>query len=246
MTGVRSSLDADAAEAWVRLLTEAVRSIAGAGEVHQAAETLAVLAAGRFDADVAGVSTFDRHGGKQRLAATDERLRSLDVATVEVPTSPLSAPLAPGSVLVVSDVATDPRWPEWGAAVRSQGARAALLSGLPAVQGHPLTLELYGHRSDWVAQLDQVAISHFATHVGLALEQAERRWNLEQAMQTRGVIGQAQGILMERYRLTGAQAMAYLRRQSQRSQLKVRDLAVSLVADREDEAIGNPRLDDTP
>ncbi len=54
--------------------------------------------------------------------------------------------------------------------------------------------------------------------------------NLREALTTRALIGQAQGIVMERHALTSEQAMAYLRRVSQQSQVKVRDLAERIVS----------------
>ncbi|HEV3353146.1 MAG TPA: ANTAR domain-containing protein [Acidimicrobiales bacterium] len=51
---------------------------------------------------------------------------------------------------------------------------------------------------------------------------------LEEALLGRDVIGQAKGILMERLRLTADQAFEELRIASQKSNRKVRDLAVEL------------------
>lgn len=245
MTNPHSSLgEPGAPEQLVGLLTTAARAIAAAEDLAAAVGILAELAVEQLAADLAGVSSFDRRGRHVRLADTDGRLRLVDMVA-GIPDSPLAGPLAPGAVILVRDVVTDRRWPEWGAALRAHGARSALLVGLPVVQGRPATLELYGTLPDAVTRLDRVAVAHVATHVGLAVEQAERRWNLEEAMQSRGLIGQAQGIVMERYRLTGAQAMAYLRRQSQRSQLKIRELAADIVRDREREADGAAWLDGT-
>jgi hypothetical protein len=228
----------------VRLLTDAVRAVAAADGMAEAAAVLAELAVRHLHADLAGVSAFARGGERLRLAASSERIGAIDEISEELPDSPLRAPLPLGTLIHVPDVAADQRWPAWGSAVRALGARTALLAGLPAVHGQPVTLELYGHSQDSATRMDRITVVHFAAHVGLALEQAEQRWNLQEAMHTRGLIGQAQGILMERYRLTGPQAMAYLRRQSQRSQLKVRDLAANIVGDRADEATGEPRLEE--
>jgi hypothetical protein len=63
-------------------------------------------------------------------------------------------------------------------------------------------------------------------------------------MGSRGLISQAQGLLMERYGLTGDGAMHYLRRTSQDLQRRVRDLAEQLITEHDrDRAEGLPGTD---
>ena len=70
-----------------------------------------------------------------------------------------------------------------------------------------------------------MAFSSARTH-----EDEERRAaNLQAALATREMIGQAQGILMERERITPDQAFDILRRASQHLNVKLRDVAQSLV-----------------
>jgi len=76
----------------------------------------------------------------------------------------------------------------------------------------------------------------FATLAGIALDTAEQRAddekrydNLHQALRTRELIGQAQGILMERERITGDQAFDVLRRASQHLNIKIREVARTLI-----------------
>ena len=57
---------------------------------------------------------------------------------------------------------------------------------------------------------------------------------MTEALKTREVIGQAQGILMERERITADQAFDVLRRASQRMNVKLRDVASHLVETGED------------
>lgn len=52
---------------------------------------------------------------------------------------------------------------------------------------------------------------------------------LREALQTRTLIGQAQGILMERFELDADQAFSVLRRFSQDSNVRLRDIAELLV-----------------
>jgi AmiR/NasT family two-component response regulator len=81
----------------------------------------------------------------------------------------------------------------------------------------------------------------------LALSSAEahdaedrRLDNLQDALVTREVIGQAQGILMERERITPDQAFAVLRRASQHLNVKLRVVAQALVDTGERPQTGAP------
>jgi AmiR/NasT family two-component response regulator len=55
---------------------------------------------------------------------------------------------------------------------------------------------------------------------------------LQEALETRTIIGQAQGILMERLGLCAEEAFGYLRRSSSTDNVKLRDLAAEIVRTR--------------
>ena len=69
----------------------------------------------------------------------------------------------------------------------------------------------------------------FAAHAAVALASAQTEEQLRSAIASRTLLGQAQGILMERYRLTPEKSFEVLRRVSQDSNVKVRDVAQRLV-----------------
>ena len=74
------------------------------------------------------------------------------------------------------------------------------------------------------------AMAGLAYSTALTHEEDERREaNLHAALATREIIGQAQGILMEREHLTSVQAFDILRRASQHLNRKLRDVAQNLV-----------------
>jgi AmiR/NasT family two-component response regulator len=69
----------------------------------------------------------------------------------------------------------------------------------------------------------------FAAHAAVALRSAQDKQSLRIAMTTRNLIGQAQGILMERFKMTAEQAFAVLARVSQQTNVKLRDVAQRLI-----------------
>ncbi len=67
-----------------------------------------------------------------------------------------------------------------------------------------------------------------ASHAAVALAGAEHEEDLRIGMGSRDLIGQAKGILMERYQLTADQAFGVLRRVSQETNRKLADIAAEL------------------
>ena len=61
------------------------------------------------------------------------------------------------------------------------------------------------------------------------LEAAEQIRNLKTALESRGTVGVAIGMVMRTYELDQAQAFAYLSRRSQDSNVKLRDLALLVI-----------------
>ena len=78
--------------------------------------------------------------------------------------------------------------------------------------------------------LDIQAAGINATRQELAAARREVE-GLRAALETRHTIGLAQGILMVRHTLSVAQAFDYLRRRSQSDNVKLRQIAVDLVAE---------------
>ena len=68
----------------------------------------------------------------------------------------------------------------------------------------------------------------FAAQAAVAIGGALVVTNLNEAMESRKIIGQATGILMERFRIDEAHAFAYLRRESSHRNVKLREIAAEL------------------
>jgi len=137
-------------------------------------------------------------------------------------------------MVYATDLADDDRWPSFGPAAAGAGIRSALalrLSDRPTS-----ALNLYAHLPGAFGATDRAKALIFATLAGVALDAAEERAgdekrvaSLHEALLTRELIGQAQGILMERERITGPQAFDVLRRASQHLNIKVREVARTLI-----------------
>ncbi|MGQ1797367.1 ANTAR domain-containing protein [Kocuria oceani] len=67
-----------------------------------------------------------------------------------------------------------------------------------------------------------------ASHAAVAFADAQRIQHLHEALATRNLIGQAKGILMERFKIAAPQAFLVLATASSRTNLKLRDVAEQL------------------
>lgn len=128
----------------------------------------------------------------------------------------------------VPDLATDDRWPRFAPGAVAAGARGMMALQL-YVEGDDLgalnlvsrTAGAFDDESEHVGLL-------FAAHAAVAYAAAHEQAVLSRAVETRQVIGQAQGILMERHRVTAEQAFAALVRVSQHRNEKLRQVAQRL------------------
>jgi len=132
----------------------------------------------------------------------------------------------------VPDVASDARWPEFA----RQAARAGAMSMLSFqlfVEGDNLgALNLYGavpHAFD--ADSEHIGLL-FAAHAAVAFSGARKQETLRAGLATRDLIGQAKGILMERYSIDADPAFAVLVRVSRTTNRKLSDVSHELVSTR--------------
>lgn len=114
-------------------------------------------------------------------------------------------------------------------AAAEKGLRAQLAVGLYRNESSLGGLNLYSTGSDTIAD-DAILIAElFASQAAIALGHSQSQAQMNEALQSRKVIGQAIGILMERYRLDETQAFQFLIRASSTTNIKLRDVAAELV-----------------
>lgn len=133
----------------------------------------------------------------------------------------------------VPDMRHEQRWPIFAGEAYAAGAGSMLAFQL-FVEGDNLgALNLYSRAPDAFDDESEHVGLLFAAHAAVAYAEVRKVEQLEVAMTTRDLIGQAKGILMERYRISGVQAFNVLTRASQNTNRKLRDVATELVESRE-------------
>jgi GAF domain-containing protein len=182
-------------------------------------------------------------------ASSDDLARRLDRIQHEVDDGPCLTAARGNVPVVVEDVATDLRWPVFGRRASAEGVGAILSVPLPVQNRAIGALNLYAADPGAFAEEDQARVRRFAEQaavaVAFALRLAEREEhcrNLEAALASRTTIDQALGILMGQRRVNAVEAFDLLRRLSQRSNVKLREVAAALVT----EVAGEPPPDCLP
>lgn len=170
-----------------------------------------------------------KRGRLELVAATDPVVERLDVAQQTAGTGPDVDLMNDRLGVLVPDTRLDRRWPAWAKEAAALGIRSMMGTRLYTKDATVGTLNLYDHRESYFDVDDQAVAHVLARHAAIALARTRRLDDLWQAIDARKRIGQAQGILMERYGLNEDQAFQVLVRYSQDQNIKLRDVAEDLV-----------------
>ena len=128
-----------------------------------------------------------------------------------------------------SDLATDGRWPAFAPRAVAAGV-AGMISIQLYVEGDDLgALNLFSRTAGALDEESEHIGLMFAAHAAVAYAAAQRVQGLSRTVATRQLVGRAEGILMERHRVTAEQAFEMLVRVSQHRNTKLRDIADRLV-----------------
>jgi GAF domain-containing protein len=130
--------------------------------------------------------------------------------------------------VVSNDLRVETRWPEFAGRAVELGVLAMLSVQLFVESRSFGALNLYSDKPNvFDAEAENVGLL-FAAHAGIALADSRIAANLRTALDSRDIIGQAKGIVMERYKITAQQAFDMLVYVSQHHQRKLRDIALDL------------------
>jgi GAF domain-containing protein len=189
--------------------------------------------------DLVGISTVDRYGNVETRAATGHLVHELDKLQYGLGEGPCVAVLGQAHVVAVPRIRHEQRWPAYIREALRLGLRSQLAVKLSLDDKGTLGgLNLYSTVSDDVDPDAESIAELFAVHAAIALGSAREVENLNEALQSRKVIGQALGILMCRYELDEDRAFAFLVRASNAGNIKLRRIAQELVDEQNRKARG--------
>jgi GAF domain-containing protein len=218
------------------------RAMFSSGSVHDTLAHLLTLAVATIGGcDSAGILLVD---GDAVTPFDSDPLVGLDTLPQRTGEGPCLDAISQNETFYADDLAADNRWPRFGPEAIARGIRSRL--ALPLLANGTLgALNLYAQVTQAFGVVDRANGAFLAGLAGLALTSAQghedderRAANLHAGLATRELIGQAQGILIERQRISADQAFDVLRRSSQHRNVKLPDVAQTLVDTGEDPDCG--------
>ena len=178
----------------------------------------------------AAVETLDRGGHLWApLTSGDEVARLVMQAQNETGQGPCLDAVRDQKQVVTGDLQLDPRWPVFAQRMVALGVRAMICTPMEAAGRQLGVLSLMSRTTQYLDEPDSATMATvFAAHAAVALTGAQRVQDVNAALTHRDVIGQAKGILMERFKVTPDVAFAMLVRTSSVTNVKLRQVCDQL------------------
>ncbi|MFW3168602.1 GAF and ANTAR domain-containing protein [Geodermatophilus sp. CPCC 206100] len=194
---------------------------------------VARLAAGLLDPPGEASVTLARSGRLLSVGATGDLAASLDQQQYAADSGPSVAAARTGGTVTVEDTAAEGGHREFARLARRRGVTAVLAVGLPTGGRTGGALTVYrttaGGLGPVAVELAR-ALAGYAAGAVTKGQPAGAPRDVRLTMQSRAVIEQAKGVLMARHHCSADEAFTWLATESQRTNRKLRDLAVDLVA----------------
>jgi GAF domain-containing protein len=211
-------------------LADAAQAINAPGSLEDTLNSITTAARDAVPGfDHVGISVVQGDGAVVTMGATSDLVRHLDTLQYELGEGPCVATLRDQTVVLVEDLADDRRWPRYVPRATEAGVRAQLGVQLSTNDQTLGGLNFYSTSTSSIDPDAPRLAQLFATHAALALDHARHADQANEAMPTRQLIGQAVGILMERFEITEDRAMYLLVRVATAGRLKLRDVAREVV-----------------
>lgn len=186
-------------------------------------------------ADIAGVLLVKGGGDFESVADTDSLVAQLDKLQHDFSEGPCHDAALKQTIVRTDDLREEPRWPQYAPAAVNRGVLSSLSFKLYTADRTAGALNLFSFRPDvWDTEAETIG-SVFAAHAASAIMASRHGQQMQSALSTRDRIGQAKGIIMERYGVDELRAFDLLRRLSQESQTKLVDIAQRVVDTRRED-----------
>jgi GAF domain-containing protein len=178
--------------------------------------------------DEGSISVVTGRRDVQSHAPSSDLPQKVDALQSETKQGPCLDAVYEHQTVTVPDLASEQRWPKFSRKAAELGA-ASMLSFQLYVEGDNLgALNLYGRTPHaFTEDSEQVGLL-IASHAAIAFADATKLGHMRDALRSRDVIGQAKGILMERYGLTAQNAFIMLTQASSHTNIKLLDVAEHL------------------
>lgn len=166
----------------------------------------------------------------ESVAATGDIPRLLDKLQEELQQGPCLDNLWNQITVRVDDYEDEKRWPEFVAALLAQTpVRSSLSIKIFTNENELGTLNLYSETPGAITEQSEDVAAALAAQAAIGLANARTSDELRSALASRDIIGQAKGIVMERFKIRSTEAFTLLTKLSQESNTPLYEVARKLV-----------------
>lgn len=178
----------------------------------------------------AGITLAEKSKAVTNVVATHRYPMALDAIQNQYGEGPCLEAAWQQHIMHIHDLNVDERWPRYQRHALAQTPIRSLLAYELFVDGPSMAaVNFYADPprafTDESVELGGV----FATHIALAWSMLRRQDQFRSALATRDIIGQAKGVIMERFNLDAIEAFELLTRLSQQSNTRLADIAKGLI-----------------
>jgi transcriptional regulator with GAF, ATPase, and Fis domain len=199
--------------------------VRGAEDVEATLATITTAAVDLIDgADYADVMIVNGDTFESR-APTDPMVADLDAVQLRLMQGPCLKAATTDTVISCPNLAADRRWEGFAAAAVDAGVHSMLSFPLYKHRHGGGALNLMGSTAEAMNHADHAIAAMLATHAAIALMAADRLRQFQAALASRDLIGQAKGIVMERFSVNAERAFELIRTLSQETNVPVRTVA---------------------
>jgi len=184
--------------------------------------------------DTAGVLLIGKAGKFDSVAGTSDLPHLLDELQMKFNEGPCVEAALDELIVRTEDFRSEERWPKYSTAVVEIGVLSGLSFKLYTADRTAGALNLFSFKPNAFDAEDETTGVVLAAHAAAAILSSRHGEQLESALTTRDRIGQAKGIIMERFGVDDVQAFEMLRRLSQDSNTRLIDIAQRVIDTRGD------------
>ncbi len=171
-------------------------------------------------------------GEFRSVKPTTPMVTELDQLQQDAGEGPCLEAVVTDSIIRCPDLSKDERWPKFAAGAVERGVYSMLSYQLYTTDNGGGALNLFGRKRQTFDTAAETVGSMLATQAAIAIFANDRYTQFESALASRDLIGQAKGILMERFSIDAVAAFNMLRTLSQTSNEKLWHIAQRVVDSR--------------
>ena len=216
-----------------RMLADMALELEQDGNPDTMLERVSQYARIALNADDAGIMRIRNRQQIETPAATTGRVGEAHQLQAELDEGPCLDAITGRATYLTDDVESDRRWTQWGPAAAKLGIHSAVGVRLATRERGYGSLNIYADRKSAFTQADAEVGELLAAHATAAFAAAERAEGLVTALESRTTIGQAQGILMQKFDIDADAAFQFLRRISQHENQRLVAVAEAIVVQRD-------------